>query len=535
MKQTLYDKLWTSHVVGEGDDGSALLYIDRQTQTLRQRRARNLRVNLNGILAAGVAAKDVVLAVVGRLGSSGAVGHAIEFTGDAVRAFSMAARTTLCNMGIEAGAGSALVAPDETTFNWLERRPMAPKGSQWQAALDYWRTLASDPDAGYEHTDAIVLDSLAPQVTWGTNPEQVLPINDRVPDPVHAPDEAAARRLQKALDYMGLVPRTALQEICIDYFSSARAPTAASKTCVPPHRSCRAATGQSGSRPSSCLVRGHCSASRSRRPGSGFHVRRIRMARRGLLHVRGHERRPPTARPALRISSARHRGGQRRRGAPGGSTRHRTAVMRRFTTLRSVAVPLPDADIDTDIIFPARYLLLTQKLGLGPYAVRDRRFDAEGRERADFVLHRPPWRGAEVLVAGPSFGCGSSREQAPGALADLGLRCLIAPSFGEIFHANCINNGLLPVALPSAAHTLVMVSAQAGEEIEESLLDRTVTLSPALRIAFDIGDRQREALLRPWNEIDRIRNEETLHIQAFEARQRSLQPWLFSDDQRHLL
>ncbi|MBL8307426.1 MAG: 3-isopropylmalate dehydratase large subunit [Rubrivivax sp.] len=186
------------------------------TQTLRQRRARNLRVRVSGALPPGVAAKDIVLAVIGRLGSAGAVGHAIEFCGDTVRALPMAGRMTLCNMGIEAGARSALVAPDDTTFAWLEGRPLAPQGRAWEQALAHWRTLASDEGAHWARTLDIDAAALAPQVTWGTTPDQVAAIDARVPDPAAEPDAAKRRRLQRSLDYMGLVPGTALQDVAID-------------------------------------------------------------------------------------------------------------------------------------------------------------------------------------------------------------------------------------------------------------------------------------------------------------------------------
>jgi 3-isopropylmalate/(R)-2-methylmalate dehydratase small subunit len=198
-----------------------------------------------------------------------------------------------------------------------------------------------------------------------------------------------------------------------------------------------------------------------------------------------------------------------------------------FEPLCSVAAPMPDEDIDTDIIFPARYLLLTQKQGLGAYAFRDLRFDAQGRERTDFVLHRVPWRGAQILVAGRNFGCGSSREQAPWALADLGLRCLIAPSFGEIFRSNCLHNGLLPIAVPPADHERLLKTAQAGETMAIDLQSQAIVLHDGTRIAFDIGERAREALLKGWDEIDRILHDEGAHIAAFEHRQRIAQPWLY--------
>jgi 3-isopropylmalate/(R)-2-methylmalate dehydratase small subunit len=200
--------------------------------------------------------------------------------------------------------------------------------------------------------------------------------------------------------------------------------------------------------------------------------------------------------------------------------------MQAFTRLRSVAAPMPDADIDTDIIFPARFLVLTQKAGLGPYAFYEKRFDEQGRERPDFVLHRPRWRGARILVAGPNFGCGSSREQAPWALADLGLRCIIAPGFGEIFQANCLNNGMLPVVLPPAEHALAMAAAQAGQQIAVDLETRTLTLDGDSTLSFAIGERARRALLDGLDEIARIRQDAGPDIAAFEARQRQLQPWL---------
>lgn len=201
-----------------------------------------------------------------------------------------------------------------------------------------------------------------------------------------------------------------------------------------------------------------------------------------------------------------------------------------FTRLQSVAAPMPDADIDTDIIFPARFLVLTQKAGLGPYAFYEKRFDPQGRERPEFVLHRPRWRDAAILVTGANFGCGSSREQAPWALADLGLRCLIAPGFGEIFQANCLNNGLLPISLPADEQGRVMAAAQAGQVLTVDLATRTITLPSGPDIVFAIAERARQALLEGRDEIERIRQDEGPRIAEFEARQRRLQPWLYATD-----
>ena len=186
------------------------------TQTLRQTRPRNLRVSVDGHLPPGVAAKDVILAIVGTLGAAGAVGHAIEYSGGTIRRMSMAERMTVCNMSIEAGARSGLIAPDETTFAWLEGRPMAPAGAAWRLALDHWHGLFTDADALFDRCLAIDAAALAPQITWGTSPDQVLPIDGRVPDPGTQSDAAASGKVARALAYMGLQPGTVLQEVPID-------------------------------------------------------------------------------------------------------------------------------------------------------------------------------------------------------------------------------------------------------------------------------------------------------------------------------
>ncbi len=200
--------------------------------------------------------------------------------------------------------------------------------------------------------------------------------------------------------------------------------------------------------------------------------------------------------------------------------------MQAFTTLRSVAAPMPDADIDTDIIFPARFLTLTQKAGLGGCAFHDQRFDASGQERADFVLHRAPWRGARILLAGANFGCGSSREQAPWALADLGLRCIIAPSFGDIFEANCLRNGMLPIRLAGAAHAALLTDALAARPLQVDLAALTITRDNGEVLPFAMPPAQRDSLLAGLDEIDLLLREQGARIAAFRAAQQQRMPWL---------
>lgn len=200
--------------------------------------------------------------------------------------------------------------------------------------------------------------------------------------------------------------------------------------------------------------------------------------------------------------------------------------MQPFTTLTAIAAPLDEADIDTDIIYPARFLTITEKRGLGRYAFHDRRYDGQGRELPDFVLNRDPWRHAGILVAGPNFGCGSSREQAPWAILDLGIRCIIAPSFGEIFRGNCYRNGMLPVTVGEADHAALLADAQAGATLHVDLNARTITRPDGFTIAFAIDDGKRDALLNGWDEVMGILNQYSGTIDRYEQDRRTRLPWL---------
>jgi 3-isopropylmalate/(R)-2-methylmalate dehydratase large subunit len=185
------------------------------TQTLRQQKSKNMRVTFAGQPQPGVGAKDYALALIGRIGTAGGTGHVIEYAGEAVRALSMEARMTLCNMTIEGGARAGLVAPDETTFAYLVGRPAAPKGGAWEMALSYWKSFFSDPDAHFDREIEIDVSALAPMVTWGTSPEDVVAIDGVVPDPSGL-DEAKAGRVRRMLDYMGLDPGQRIADARID-------------------------------------------------------------------------------------------------------------------------------------------------------------------------------------------------------------------------------------------------------------------------------------------------------------------------------
>jgi len=187
------------------------------TQTLIMRPAKNMRIAVEGDLSVGVGAKDLILAVIGRIGAAGGTGHVIEYAGQAIRDLDMAGRMTVCNMSIEAGARAGLIAPDDTTFEYLRGRPLAPKAGAFELAVMHWRALPSDPGARYDKEARLDAALIAPQVTWGTSPEDVLPITGSVPDPESAPSEDKRRAMRRALDYMGLVPGTRLEDVKIDW------------------------------------------------------------------------------------------------------------------------------------------------------------------------------------------------------------------------------------------------------------------------------------------------------------------------------
>ncbi len=212
-----------SHTATHGAFGSLAFGIGTSevehvlaTQTLISKPSKNMRVGVEGDLPPGVTAKDLILTIIGKLGTAGGTGHVIEYTGAAIRALSMEERMTVCNMSIEAGARAGLISPDETTFAYLRDKPRVPKGAMWEKAVAYWRTLPSDTGAAYDKEIKIDARSIVPTVTWGTSPEDVAPITGVVPDPASARDEGKRKAMQRALDYMGLKPGMKLTDVKID-------------------------------------------------------------------------------------------------------------------------------------------------------------------------------------------------------------------------------------------------------------------------------------------------------------------------------
>jgi 3-isopropylmalate/(R)-2-methylmalate dehydratase large subunit len=186
------------------------------TQCLVTKKMKNMRVTVEGQLGRGVTAKDVALAVIGRIGTAGGTGCAAEFAGSAIRSLSMEGRMTLCNMAIEGGARAGMVAVDDSTIQYLKGRPFAPSGPEWDQAVATWKMLTSDPDATFDHEIRFDARDIAPQVTWGTSPEMVVPVQEQVPDPDKEKDPVKREGMERALAYMGLKPRTPIQEIRLD-------------------------------------------------------------------------------------------------------------------------------------------------------------------------------------------------------------------------------------------------------------------------------------------------------------------------------
>ncbi len=267
------------------------------TQTLAQATPKTMSVEVNGELHPGVTAKDVILGIINRIGVSGGIGHVIEYRGDVIRALSMEGRMTICNMSIEAGARAGLVAPDDTTFAYVEGRPHAPKGADWERALDYWRTLPTDDGASFDTTVELRAEDIEPCVTWGTTPAQSVPVTGRVPDPNGFADPRARELAERSLAYMDLKPGTAIEDIKhrprvprLVHQRPHRGPARGrGRRPRQARRSKRQRDGRAGLRPRQ-------GAGRAGGPRPDLHRRGLRVARRRLLDVPRHEPRHPAAR-----------------------------------------------------------------------------------------------------------------------------------------------------------------------------------------------------------------------------------------------
>ena len=207
------------------------------TQCLSQFKSKTMKIDVQGKRPRGVTAKDIILAIIGKIGIGGGNGHVVEYTGEAVRGLSMEGRMTMCNMSIEGGARAGMVAPDDTTFAYLEGRPFVPRGKEFQDAVEYWKALATDPGAKYDATVTLQAPDIAPMVTWGTNPGMVTQVTSRVPDPSSFQRSVDRKAAENALAYMDLKPGTPIEEIIPSTAcSSVPAPIRGSRICARPQK-----------------------------------------------------------------------------------------------------------------------------------------------------------------------------------------------------------------------------------------------------------------------------------------------------------
>lgn len=495
------------------------------TQTLKQGRAKTMKIEVTGNAAPGITAKDIVLAIIGKTGSAGGTGHVVEFCGDAIRALSMEGRMTLCNMAIEMGAKAGLVAPDETTFNYVKGRLHAPKGRDFDEAVEYWKTLKTDDGATFDTVVTLRAEEIAPQVTWGTNPGQVISVTDIIPDPASFSDPVERASAEKALAYMGLQPGVPLTDVAIDKVFIGSCTNSRIEDL---RAAAEVAKGRKVAPGVQALVV----------PGSG--PVKAQAEAEGLDKIfieAGFEWRLPGCsmclamnndrlNPGERCASTSNRNFEGRQGRGGALTwlarrwpplpplpatspifaasNKETTMAEKFTQHTGLVVPLDAANVDTDAIIPKQFLQKVTRTGFGAHLFNDWRFlDEKGQQpNPEFVLNFPEYQGASILLARENFGCGSSREHAPWALTDYGFKVVIAPSFADIFYGNSFNNQLLPVTLSDAQvdEMFALVKANPGIKFEVDL-EAQVVKAGDKTYSFKIDDFRRHCMLNGLDSI----------------------------------
>ena len=569
------------------------------TQTLITKRSKNMRIQVDGALAPGVSSKDIILHAIGMIGTAGGTGAVIEYCGSAIRALSMEARMSICNMSIEAGARAGMIAPDETTFNYLKGRPLAPKvdSPEWKKAVKYWSSLKTDPGAKFDEDVFINAKDIIPTVSWGTSPQDVVPITGVVPNPEDFPTEPTKESARRALEYMGLTPGTKMEDVELDKIfigscTNARiedlrvaAKIVEGKKIAPNLKRAMVVPGSGlvkkqaesegldrifldagfewreagcsmclGMNPDILSPKERCASTSNRnfegRQGAGgrTHLMSPVMAAAAaivgkLADVRKlteHNATPSKAAPKTELSPEisdidTDDDLERLLDLPednqphaNSSTASASGSQPRFTTLKGIAAPMERSNVDTDAIIPKQFLKTIKRTGLGSALFYALRFNEDGSEKPDFVLNKEPYRHAKILVVtGPNFGCGSSREHAPWALLDFGITCIIAPSYADIFFNNTFKNGMLPLAITDQP-TLEKIAdeAKAGLEIEVDLVNQEVKDASGKTLAhFDVEEFRKHCLVNGLDDIGLTMQMED-KIRKFEDRRTMDTPWL---------
>lgn len=578
------------------------------TQTIIQLKSKNMRISVNGDLAPGITSKDLVLHVIGVIGTAGGTGCVIEFAGSAIEALSMEARMSICNMSIEAGARAGMIKPDEVTFNYLKGRPLAPSGAEWDKAVSYWKTLHSDEGAHFDYDININAADIAPTITWGTSPQDALPITARVPDPLLVSDEIKKLGMERALEYQGLTPNTPLTEIKIDkaFLGSCtnsriedlrnaarvvkghkKADNVKEVLVVPGSGLVKKQAEKEGLdkifeaagfswREAGCSMclgmnpdildpQERCASTSNRnfegRQGAKSRTHLMSPAMAAAAAIKGHftdirewqyntqdepavnisseedqelqnavydhEKQPLESSPAYkedRIDDIPHESANAPVPTVGG--------MDKFTILTGITAPLDKANVDTDAIIPKQFLKTIKRTGLSKGLFYELRFekDASGKDiETDFALNVQPYRNAEILlVTGDNFGCGSSREHAPWALKDFGIKCMIAPSFGDIFYNNSLKNGLLPIRLAQdVIKEKLYPLAVAGKKLTVDLPAQQIKAEDGQVLVdhFEIDQFRKHCLVNGLDDIGLTLQKEE-YIRKFEEKRRDVYSFL---------
>jgi 3-isopropylmalate dehydratase len=575
------------------------------TQCLLTKKSKNMRIQVDGKLAPGVSSKDIILHVIGVIGTAGGTGAVIEFCGSAIRGLSMEARMSICNMSIEGGARAGMIAPDQITFDYLKGRPLAPKvdSNEWKKAVNYWSSLKSDEGAKYDIEVFIDAKDISPTVSWGTSPQDVVPITGVVPGPDDFDEPNRKASCQRALEYMGLTAGMKMEDIVIDKVfigsctnsriedlrAAARivegkkvAANVTRAMVVPGSGNIKAQAEREGLdkiftdagfewREAGCSMclgmnpdilspRERCASTSNR----NFEGRQGALGRTHLMSpvmaaaaaltgkltdVRKHtddSATPAKASPKLDVTlpevaevdseeeldrildiptdsgpEVNHPGaGAPSTGAVGGFPK--------FTVLKGIAAPLDKANVDTDAIIPKQFLKTIKRTGLGSALFHPLRYNEDGSENPSFILNQEPYRHSKILVVtGPNFGCGSSREHAPWALLDFGIKCVIAPSYADIFFNNTFKNGMLPLIMPDpAALARIADEARAGREVEVDLPNQVVRDAAGRELArFDVEEFRKHCLVEGLDDVGLTMQMDD-RITRFEQRRTLDTPWL---------
>ncbi|KAK5998318.1 3-isopropylmalate dehydratase [Cladobotryum mycophilum] len=575
------------------------------TQCLITKRSKNMRIQVDGELAPGVSSKDVVLHAIGKIGTAGGTGAVIEFCGSVIRSLSIEARMSICNMSIEGGARAGMVAPDEITFEYLKGRPLAPKfgSDEWNRAVAYWKSLASDEGAKYDIDIFIDGKDIIPTVTWGTSPEDVIPINGVVPDPETFATEAKKAAGRRMIEYMGLVPGTPMEDIVVDKVfigscTNSRIEDMRAAAHVVKGKKIAANIMRAMVVPGSGLVKKQaedegidqvfidagfewreagcsmclgmnpdilspkerCASTSNRnfegRQGAGgrTHLMSPVMAAAAAIvgkladvrklseytespHIHASVSPKPPAEKAHvdeRVSESEERemiADQPQDNQPHTNTLVTKGVsggMVKFLTLKGITAPMDLANVDTDAIIPKQFLKTIKRTGLGSALFHNLRFKADGSENPDFVLNKDPYRSSKILVCtGDNFGCGSSREHAPWALLDFGIKAVIAPSFADIFNNNMFKNGMLPIRIADKAHIdAIAAEARAGKEVEVDLPNQVIKNAAGETIcSFDVEEFRKHCLVNGLDDIGLTMQLDD-KINEFEKKRTLETPWL---------